>query len=181
MDPAERELDPARRGRGEGTARLLPARRSGSDDAARQRGQQGSFMRDLNDNQLYTDLSTVFVDLMFKYKGLQVMAEYADKKNLDGTIVSTGPGETKKFISGMGYVGQIGYLFQNNIEISGRYTHVKPDDILISGLKEETEYTLGFSKYIVGHSLKVQSDFGILQSPGVKDNIRFRLQTEISF
>ena len=93
----------------------------------------------------------------------------------------TGPNETEKFITGSGAVVQAGYLFANNLELAARYSKVMPDDTSISGLLEETEYTLGLSKYIVGHSLKIQSDASLIQNPGSSDKFRFRLQLEVAF
>ena len=151
-----------------------------NDGAVRQRGQQGSFMEGTN-GLVFTDLSTFLGDFMFKYKGFSAAGEYGNRQNIDGFVAITGPNEVMKFISGSGFVLQAGYLFDNNFELAGRFTTVAPDDPAISGLREQTEYTLGVSKYIVGHSLKVQSDASLLQSPGRSDELRFRLQMELSF
>ena len=150
------------------------------DGAARQRGQQGSFMEGTN-GAVLTDLSTVFADLVLKYNGWSIVGEYANKKNVDKIVAVTGPNETMKFFSGVGYMGSVGYLLKNNFEIAARYTYVVPDDVAISGLTEQSEYTLGASRYFSGHNLKVQSDASLLQTPGKSDEFRFRLQMELSF
>jgi phosphate-selective porin OprO/OprP len=139
-------------------------------------GQLGSFVYELDtlgiptSNYSFNTISTLFVDLMYKYKGFSVMAEYANKQ-LDENINS--------FTYGSGYVAQAGYLFNNNYEVSGRYTSVD----LAKGagsLKNTTEYTLCLSKYIVGHKLKVQSDAGYIVTEGNNGgDYRIRFQVEV--
>ena len=43
------------------------------------------------------------------------------------------------------------------------------------------QYTLGVSKYIAGHKLKVQSDISYLTLDDIGSEIRFRLQVDIHF
>lgn len=143
-----------------------------NDNAVRQRGQLGSFMFDDNGNQLSSDLTALFVDLMFKYQGLSVASEFAAK---DGSTRNN-----NGFGTGTGFVIQAGYLFKNNFETALRYTTIEPDNFT-SGLSNETEYTLGLSRYIVGHSLKVQTDFSYTDFDGPEDEFRYRLQVELSF
>jgi len=47
-------------------------------------------------------------------------------------------------------------LFKSNWEVSGRYTDINLDDI--TRRNPETQYTLGLSKYLAGHKLKVQTN-----------------------
>jgi hypothetical protein len=49
------------------------------------------------------------------------------------------------------------------------------------GKNDITMYTLGFSRYIVGHKLKVQSDVSLTQQDGKDDNIMYRLQLDVHF
>ena len=150
-------------------------------NAARQRGQLGSFVKDSNGNQFATDLSTVFVDAMFKYKGFSFMGEFADKKASDQVFATLTGGGTIKYITGDAISLQAGYLLKNNSEFALRYTSVTPDDLVFSGLREEKQYTLGFSKYIVGHSLKIQSDFSYLDRTGTSNRLVYRFQVEVAF
>jgi phosphate-selective porin OprO and OprP len=145
-----------------------------NDDASRARGQLGNFLSDTR------NLRTVFVDAMFKYRGFSAMAEYANKKATDGPVVSLTPeGNIKEtFTTGTATNVQAGYLFKNNWEVAARYTDYNPT--AITGAKAENHYTLGLSKYIVGHSLKVQSDITLQQRVGREDNYQFRLQMEIA-
>ncbi len=146
-----------------------------NDRAARQRGQLGNFVADDTGNQITNSLSTIFIDAMFKYNGWSIMSEFAHKsaqKDLDAD---------NKYGTGTGFVLQTGYLLDNNFEIAGRFTIIDPDNATFSGLKEETEYTLGISKYFVGHSLKIQSDLAYTDIGNDDNKLRFRFQVELSF
>jgi hypothetical protein len=149
-----------------------------NNNAVKNRSNQGSYME--TDTGFYeTNITTLFVDAMFKYKGFSLMAEYADRdaddpfaKNSDGTLT----GDVVQVGKGLNL--QSGYLFKNNWEVSGRYTNIELDKN-ITGKDKETQYTLGVSKFIVGHKLKVQSDISYLDV----DNSQwmYRLQFDIHF
>lgn len=147
-----------------------------NEGASRERGQLGKFLLDSVGNYMMTDLSTFFADLMFKYKGLSIAAEYADKEASDQVISDNG----RKFVTGTGFVIQSGYLFQNNFEIAMRYTELRTDDEIYSGLKDTNEYTFGISKYIDGHRLKFQTDFTLIDIEQNDSNqMRIRFQFEL--
>jgi hypothetical protein len=149
-------------------------------NAVRSRSNLGSYM--VNDVGVYeTNINTLFVDFMFKYNGFSFMGEYAERdakdpiaKNSDGTptgaVVQVGHGLNL----------QTGYLFRSNWEVSGRYTNIKLDEN-ITGNSPETQYTVGLSKYIVGHKLKVQSDLSYLSIDNGTDEVMFRLQLDVHF
>ena len=128
-----------------------------------------------------TNINTLFIDAMFKYKGFSFMAEYADRdakdpfaKNTDGTLTGT------VVQVGKGLNLQTGYLLKNNWEVSGRYTNIELNKT-ITGKNKEQQYTLGVSKFIVGHSLKVQSDISYLDVSGANSQLMYRLQFDIHF
>jgi len=74
-----------------------------------------------------------------------------------------------------------GYLFQNNWEVSGRYTVVDyhSDYNSTKGVGDVQQYTVGLSKYIFNHNLKVQFDIGLLQTVGKEDGFLSRIQIEM--
>lgn len=150
-------------------------------DAARQRGQLGSFVQDSNGNQFATDLSTIFADAMFKYRGFSAMVEYGNKTASENVFATLDDGSTIKYVTGDAINLQAGYLFKSNSELALRFTSLTPDNAAFSGLREEKQYTLGFSKYIVGHSLKIQSDFSYLERTGTSNGLMYRFQVEVSF
>ncbi|KYG82209.1 hypothetical protein MB14_01950 [Roseivirga ehrenbergii] len=151
-----------------------------NDGAAKQRGQLGSFVQDSDGNQFSTDLSTFFMDAHFKYNGFSFMGEYANKRSSEQVIVVLDDSSTLKYTTGNAINLQAGYLIDKS-EWAVRYTHVNPDDLVYSNLKEETQYTLGYSRYIVGHSLKLQSDLSYIDKPLGDNLVSFRFQFEISF
>ena len=151
-----------------------------NNNAVKNRSNQGSYM--FTDNGFYeTNINTFFIDAMFKYKGFSFMAEYADRdaddpfaKNADGTLT----GDEVQVGNGLNL--QTGYLLKNDWEISGRYTTIELDKN-ITGKNPEDQYTLGVSKYLVGHKLKVQSDISYLSITGGTDELMYRLQFDIHF
>jgi len=151
-----------------------------NNDAVKNRSNQGSYMT--NDTGFYsTNISTVFVDAMYKHKGFSVMAEYAYRdaedafaKNSDGTLT----GDLVQVGNALNL--QTGYLLSKTLEISGRYTNIDWDSD-ITGKGAENQYTLGLSKYIVGHKLKVQTDVSYLDLATKTNQFMYRLQVDIHF
>ena len=151
-----------------------------NNDAVKNRSNQGSYMT--NDTGFYsTNISTVFVDAMYKHKGFSVMAEYAYRdaedafaKNSDGTLT----GDLVQVGNALNL--QTGYLLSETLEISGRYTNIDWDQN-ITGKGNETQYTLGLSKYILGHKLKVQTDLSYLDLATKNNQFMYRLQVDIHF
>jgi len=154
-----------------------------NNNAVKTRSNQGSYMTidGTEDAYFETNINTVFLDAMFKYNGVSLMAEYSDRtasdafaKNSDGSLTGD------EVQVGKGLNLQMGYLFNNDIEISGRYTHIELDKS-ITGENPESQYTLGLSKYIVGHKLKVQTDISHLEIEGSNNKLMYRLQVDFHF
>ena len=151
-----------------------------NNNASKTRSNQGSYMT--NDVGFFsTNISTLFIDAMFKYKGFSLMAEYADRdakdpfaKNSNGTL-------TNDIVQvGSGLNLQSGYLLSKTVEVSGRYTNISMDKN-ITGKGAENQYTLGISKYISGHSLKVQTDVSYTDIGFKTNQLLYRIQVDIHF
>ena len=143
--------------------------------ATRVRGQLGSFLDESR------DLKSLHLDAIYKHNGFSAMTEYADRNTKGSAIVerdSTGA-VTQSFYTGKAFTGQAAYLFKNNFEIAGRYTTLVND--VETERTDEKQYTLGFSKYIVGHSLKAQTDITLRDRVDTPDLWMFRFQVEIAF
>ncbi|MFL0110346.1 porin [Tenacibaculum maritimum] len=151
-----------------------------NNNAVKNRSNQGSYMK--NDIGFYeTNITTVFVDAMFKYKGFSFMGEYAYRdakdpiaKNSDGSLT----GDQVQVGSGVNL--QTGYLFPSNWELSGRYTNISLDKA-ITAKNPENQYTLGLSKYVAGHKLKIQTDVSYLDLDIKPNQLMYRLQVDIHF
>jgi len=151
-----------------------------NNNASKTRSNQGSYM--LNDMGFYsTNISTLFIDAIYKHKGFSLMAEYANRdakdplaKNSDGSLT----GDEVQIGHGLNI--QTGYLLSKTVEVSGRYTNISLDKN-ITGKSAENQYTLGLSKYIAGHKLKVQTDLSYTDIGFKTNQLLYRLQVDIHF
>jgi phosphate-selective porin OprO/OprP len=165
----------------------LAASYSLNDGTTRQK-HTGRFLMNENDEYLQHDLQTIFADMMFKYQGFSLMGEYAHKiiadsdvRNNEDVRTTIVDADGRSYYTGSGFNLQAGYLFKKNLEVSARYTSVMPDtEVSFAGTKE---YTLGLSKYIVGHALKLQSDVSYFNPAeiGASNEVRYRFQMEFQF
>lgn len=151
-----------------------------NNDAVKTRSNMGRYM--FNDSGFHkTNISTIFLDLMFKYRGFSFMGEYANRDATNPIALNSDDTPTGDVVQvGNGLNLQSGYLFKNNWEVSARYTDIELDSE-ITGRNPETQYTLGLSKYIVGHKLKVQTDLSYLDVDDGLDQLMYRLQVEVHF
>ncbi|MCX7551569.1 porin [Xanthomarina sp. F2636L] len=149
-------------------------------DAVKTRSNQGVFME--TDSGFYeTNISTFFIDAMFKYKGFSFMGEYADRNASDPIAKDEEGVPTGQIVQvGKAINLQGGYLFKNNWEIGSRFSTVDLSNSTV-GPTQVDEYTLGISKYIVGHKLKVQSDVTYIDTENINSRLAYRLQFEIHF
>jgi len=151
-----------------------------NNDAVKTRSNQGSDMA--NDTGFHsTNISTLFIDAMYKHNGFSFMGEYALRdasdpfaKNSDGSLTGD------EVQVGKGLNLQTGYLVSKTLEVSGRYTNIDWDSD-VTGKGAENQYTIGLSKYIVGHKLKVQTDVSYLDLASNTNQFMYRLQVDIHF
>lgn len=151
-----------------------------NNNAVKNRSNQGSYMT--NDVGFYqTNIGTVFIDAMYKYKGFSFMGEFAQRtaddpfaKNSDGTLT----GDVVQVGNGLNL--QTGYLLTKKIEISARYTNISLDKS-ITNKGAENQYTLGLSKYISGHKLKIQTDVSYTDIGFKTNQLLWRAQLDIHF
>ena len=160
--------------RNEGFKLAIAASYDYHDRAVRERGNMGNYMV-IGSSYFESTISTFFIDAIAKYKGWSFMAEYAtrtsDKKDVvDHEGVKTG----QQVQEGFGYNTTLGYLFKNNWEVAGRCTMVNVNDF------EETQYSLGLSKYLKSHRFKVQSDVSWMETSFNNKNLLYRFQVEWS-
>ena len=158
---------------------MLSATYDFNQNAMLSRGQKGDYL--IGDLE---NLQTLFIDAHFKYQGFSFFGEYVDRKTSDGSPLLENSFVDGESIDECYYTGesinlQLGYLMKNNWEIAGRYTNVNANDFYDNN--DLNQYTIGFSKYVVGHNLKVQTDFSYTTEQGENDKLLFRLQTEFNF
>ncbi len=147
-----------------------------NNNAVRNLSNRGLYME--NDIGFYeTNISTLFVDAILKHKGFSFMAEYS-KRDAEDPIAKNSDGSETGIVvqEGNGLNLQSGYLFPKNWEVTGRFSSID-----LKNKDKSNQYTLGVSKYIVGHKLKVQSDLSYLTLAGLGNSLMYRLQFEIHF
>lgn len=117
------------------------------------------------------NIHTVFADMNFKYKGMSVSGEYANRIVVDNT-------NRYKYQTGQSFWVAAGYNCKKNYEAAFRFTRSFPGKR--GNINEVNEYTFGFSKYIYAHSLKVQTDYTLMDDKTTKKKSGlWRLQVQI--
>ena len=155
--------------------------------AARIGGNLGSYIEDSNDQVIDSalcDLNTILADVLFKYKGFSLLSEYANKTMTGDRVIDVDGDFINNYYTGSGLTVQAGYLLENNLEPAFRWTSIEPE--LESGRDLIDMYTIGLSKYIKGHNLKVQTDFSFITETDqvtLEENneVMFRFQVEMAF
>jgi phosphate-selective porin OprO and OprP len=122
-----------------------------NENATRTGGQLG--------NTLYEkrDLSSRMADLLFKYNGLAISAEYLSRETTN-PFTADEDGNTRHILVGHGENYQLSYLFKSNYELTGRYSSLTPEKQISSVEKTKEQFTLGATKYLKGHRVKLQTE-----------------------
>lgn len=165
----------------ESTAKLsIGATYDINKNAVRERGQLGSFIRGDDGNYYGKDLKTFFADMMFKYQGLSIASEYADKATGDEipTVFDNDNNVVGTFYTGSAFTAQVGYMFDNNIEMVLRFTDMNPDEEVAN---DEIRWTFGLNKFFSGHQLKIQTDFQSIRPDGGTNRFVWRTQMDVHF
>jgi hypothetical protein len=124
---------------------------SHNDGAQRLAGQLGNDLYQSRNMEYYE------ADLLFKYRGLALSAEYMKRMTNDPFTVNA-TGAKRVIYEGEGAMSQLSYIFKNNVEIAGRYAFVTPSDRVQFVHPATSNYTLGVTKYLAHHRLKIQSN-----------------------
>jgi len=124
---------------------------SDNKKSTRTHGQLGS--------KLYSprDMQSIMSDVLLKYRGFALYGEYA-QRNAEDPITRNETGDIKYVYTGTGYLGQMSYLFKNNVEIASRYVVVAPDEELkgLSGADWNRHIAAVCTYYFSKHRAKLQ-------------------------
>jgi hypothetical protein len=124
---------------------------SQNNNALRAEGQLGG---NLNEERT---IQSLFFDTMLKYNGWAASAAYMSRM-CDNPI--TNPSNLKQTVFvGEGIDTQLSYVFQSNYQIAGRFSTQTVDSEIHGFTPDTNEYAVSLSKYILGHKLKVQTEF----------------------
>lgn len=127
---------------------------SNNENAKRSGGQLGKYLYEAR------DIETTMFDLLYKHNGWAFAGEFLRRYARDPVTQNPdNPAEEQHVYAGHGQNYQASYLFRSNYEIVTRYSAVRPDhDIQVLEPKLE-QYTLGGTKYLRGHRVKLQTEF----------------------
>lgn len=146
-------------------------------DAIRSQGQLGS--------QLLAprDINSTFADMIFKYQGFSMMAEYLQMGSQNPVTMEEDKAVAVK--DGDGFMVQAGYVWPSLWGIAGRYSEINPTVEVLDFQQAETEAVLGVSRYLNRHTIKVQTDIAYLTdreaAPEFQNYWRWRFQVELGF
>jgi phosphate-selective porin OprO/OprP len=135
------------------------------DRATRSGGTLGKFLHDKR------SFSNYGADFLMKYKGIALSSELVKREAKNPiTVNPTKPTDVVYIYNGWGSNTELSYLFKSNWALAGRLTMMRPQGaIQLNKYEVPTDfYTLGLTRYIHGHRLKVQSDLtykNVLQQP----------------
>lgn len=124
-----------------------------NQNGARTRGQLGSDLYEKRDQRV------LIADAMFKYRGWGVLAEYFQRKSPD-PITRNSLGATRVVWIGKGHNIQVSKMVSSKSELALRYSEVRPEDEIKTFERQGDEVALGFSRYLNGHRIKIQGNFG---------------------
>ncbi len=136
-----------------------------NDMAVRTQGQLG---RDLFSPRTY---QVYLADVLFKYKGFAISSEYMMRQANTSAITTSSvtAGRTVSLLTGNGVNTQLSYCFKSKYEVALRYSVVSPDKEVYSSFKQNKQYGIGVTKYIMRHKLKTQFNIFYNQDNDLKN------------
>jgi phosphate-selective porin OprO and OprP len=154
---------------------MIGAGYSFNDDAHLTGGVKGSVLPDSRTR----DIHSVYADMIFKYRGFAFNADYISRETSDPAGFSGG----KYIYTGAGVNAQASYLFARKWEVALRNSTMYPDRQVrsLAGYTWWNQSTLGITRYIIGHSLKVQMDlsYNAMKHPLTNDYDRLAVRFQI--
>lgn len=132
---------------------MLAGAYSYNDKATRLQGQNGAIMP----NGETRDLHAYFVDFILKYQGFAFYTDFMGRSTSQPLFNNEA---SPCIYKGNGVNVQSSYLFPSNWEIALRNSTLLPAKEVqpIVGYKNYNQTTLAVTKYLIGHSLKIQAD-----------------------
>lgn len=145
-------------------------------------GQIGKIISDGTSTVITRDIQTLFADFLFKYRGLAISSEFVKRMAEDPVVPISGTANAAIY-KGEAVSAQISYNFPNHYAPVFRYTRLFPDDEILSVENPKTQYTVGLTKYLNKHQVKVMGDLTLekerdIPSSITRDNVMMRLQLE---
>ncbi len=157
---------------------LIAGAYSFNNNTTRLQGQNGEYIP----NDEMRNLHSYFVDFILKYNGFAFYTDFMGRKT-DNPLFTGDPSTC--IYTGNGLNIQTSYLFPKNWEIALRNSTLFPDKKVqpLVGYKNYNQTTIGVTRYLIGHSLKVQADASYNHQANPADPTynrwEFRFQVEL--
>ena len=162
---------------------LVAGAYSFNDRAKRLRGESGNIIY----GDQTRDITSWYFDFIFKYSGFAFYTDVMGRV-CDNPIIYNSENEYEQYIyTGTGINVQTSYLFPSKWEIALRNSTMFPDDKVQPYVKYDhfNQSTIGVTRYIIGHSLKVQADASYNYKKGLPSDsynrYEIRFQVELGF
>ncbi len=133
------------------------------------------------------DLTTIFADMVLKYKGWALSTEYIIRTSPQSAFTYNSADSTQMawVMEGRGLNTQLSYCLPKYWEVALRYAYSEPDAEINQLLMRDSYYVVGINKYIRKHLTKLQASFGYRTQetynpavPGI-NNLLLVLQVEL--
>ena len=126
------------------------------------------------------DIGSYYADMVFKYRGFALTADYLGR-HLFGQSAIIAPGQ--HIYTGSGLNVQGSYLFDSKWELAARNSTMFPDGEIqpLAGYSLWNQSTIGLTRYIIGHSLKVQLDvsYNYMKNAPVAPSDRWSIRFQV--
>lgn len=103
------------------------------------------------------DMRALLSDIIFKYKGFSTMVEYMSRQTEDPVIFADARGNQYVYV-GHGWNAQTSYMWENMWEVAARYSILLPDASIQQFEQEHEVLTMGTTRYLNKHRVKVQTN-----------------------
>ncbi|RSK40581.1 porin [Mangrovimonas spongiae] len=130
------------------------------------------------------DMSSLLLDAVLKYNGWAFQTAYLSRfADNPITVNPDDINDTKYVFTGHGFDTQLSYIFNNDYEVIGRFSYQEPHSDIEALTPQENQYSLGVTKYIWEHALKLQAEVTRTDSNFINNTTRedwyVRFQIEI--
>lgn len=129
-------------------------------------------------------IQSVFLESLIKYKGFSFAATFMQRQTSKNPVTFNpiNLNETRYVWVGQGLDFQSSYMFPNNYEVIMRFSDLKPFSSISFFEPKRQEFTLGLTKYLWEHALKLQSEVTFQKADfiqSIQNQWFFRLQLEM--
>ncbi|MGJ8551086.1 porin [Winogradskyella wichelsiae] len=105
------------------------------------------------------DIQSLFFDAIVKYNGWAFQTAYM-QRTADNPVTFNPDDvlDSEYVFTGSGFDTQLSYIFKSNYEVIGRFSHQEPHKDIEALTPQTNQYSLGVTKYIWEHALKLQAE-----------------------